>query len=98
MNTAVINIKIDKKTKLQAQNIASDLGFSLSSLINGYLKQLIKSKTVHFSLKEEEPSEYLVQALTESEADRKKGKFVSFKSVDKALGYLDNIINEDRKD
>lgn len=98
MNTAVINIKIDKKTKLQAQNIASDLGFSLSSLINGYLKQLIKSKTIHFSLKEEEPSEYLVQALRKSETDRKKGKFVSFKSVDKALGYLNNIIDEDRKD
>ena len=55
MNTAVINIKTNAKVKSQAQKIASDLGFSLSSLINGYLNQLIKTKTIHFSLTEEIP-------------------------------------------
>jgi len=98
MNTAVINIKTNAKVKSQAQKIASDLGFSLSSLINGYLKSLIKTKTVHFSLAEkEEPSAYMVKALKESEEDRKAGRYSSFSSVDKALKYLDNIIDEDKK-
>ena len=98
MNTAVINIKVDPEVKKDAQNIASDLGFSLSALINGYLKSLIKTKTVHFSLAEkEEPSEYMIKALKESEEDRKAGRVVSFKSVDKAVKYLDNMIDEHKK-
>ena len=97
MNTAVINIKTDVKIKSQAQKIASDLGFSLSALINGYLNQLIKTKTVHFSATEEIPSEFMIQALRESEEDRKKKRFKSFDSADKALEYLDKIINEGKK-
>ena len=97
MDTAVINIKIDSKTKLQAQRVAAGLGFSLSSLINGYLRQLVRVKTISFSLTSEEPSEYLVQALRESEKDRKAGRFNSFRSADEALGFLDKIINESKK-
>ena len=63
MNTAVINIKTNTKVKAQAKKIASELGFSLSALINGYLNQLIRTKTVHFSTTEEKPSEFMVQAL-----------------------------------
>lgn len=92
MNTAVINVKIDPKVKRQAQNIASDLGFSLSALINGYLKSLIKTKTVHFSLTEkEEPSEYLIKALKESEEDRKAGRVSpSFDNVEDAIKWLND--------
>jgi addiction module RelB/DinJ family antitoxin len=97
MSTAVINIKTDPKVKAKAQKVASDLGFSLSSLINGYLNQLVKTKTVHFSALEETPSEYMVQALRESEEDRKKGRYKSFDTADKALEYLDKIIDESKK-
>lgn len=77
METAVINIKIDSRTKLQAQRVAAGLGFSLSSLINGYLRQLIRVKAINFNLTSEEPSDYLIQALKGSEADRKAGRFTS---------------------
>ena len=50
MNTAVINIKVDPKVKTQAQAIAEKLGFSLSSLINAYLREVIRKKAVNFSL------------------------------------------------
>ena len=50
MKTAVINIKTDTEVKANAQKVASELGFSLSSLINGYLRQLVKTKTINFSL------------------------------------------------
>ncbi len=98
MNGAVINIKVEPKLKAEAQKVASGLGFSLSSLINGYLRQLIKTKTIYYSLREEEPSEYLINALRESEEERRKGKFRSFKSADEALGFIDKIINEKPKD
>ncbi len=97
MNTAVINIKTNPKLKAEAQKISSGLGFSLSSLINGYLRSLVRTKTIHFSLVENMPNKYMVQALAESEEDRKKGRFKSFRSTDKALNFIDDIINDGKK-
>ena len=90
MDTVVINIKTKREVKAKAQKVASDLGFSLSSLINGYLNQLVKTKTIHFSLVEEEPNEYMIQALKESEKDRRKGKYVSFKDTDETIRWLNS--------
>lgn len=97
MNTAVINIKVQPDIKKRAQIVASELGFSLSSLINAYLKQLVKTKTITFSTSSEEPTEYLLQALRESKEDIKKGRVVSFDNSDDAINYLDNLIEHDRK-
>lgn len=89
-NTAVINIRTDIDIKNQAQELAKKLGFSLSSLINAYLRQLIRSKTVSFSLSEN-PTPFLVQSLRESKKDI-KGGFLSpsFKNSDKAIKWLKN--------
>lgn len=94
MNTAVINIKADPRVKTKAQKIASELGFSLSALINGYLNQLIRNKAIYFSAIREVPNEYMVQALRESEEDRKNKRFKSFSSVDESLKFVDNIIGD----
>ena len=80
MNTAVINIKTNPEVKAKAQKIAEELGFSLSSLINGYLRSLVKTKAVHFNTSEK-PTDYLIQALKESEKDRRAGRIVSFKNL-----------------
>lgn len=50
MKSQVINIKIDPPTKKRAQELAREMGFGLSTLLNAYLKQFIKYKTVYFSL------------------------------------------------
>lgn len=73
MNTAVINIKTEVPTKRLAQKVASDLGLSLSALINAYLKELIKTKRVEFSVNET-PSPYLINAIKQAEVNYKKGK------------------------
>lgn len=91
MNTAVINIKVEPTVKKKAQKVAHDLGLSLSGLINGYLKQLIRTKTAVFSLKEE-PSEYMIQSLKEAEDDIKEG-YVSpdFDNAKDAIAWLCNL-------
>ncbi len=73
MNTAVINIKTQPEVKAQAQEIASNLGISLSSLINSFLKHLVKTKTVTFSAREE-PSAYLRAVIKKARTNRKQGK------------------------
>lgn len=96
MNTAVVNVKVNPKVKKDAQKIAEQLGLSLSSLINGYLRHLIRTKMVTFSLTEE-PTEYMLQALKESQADIKAGRVISFKKPTDALDYLDKIIVNEKK-
>lgn len=90
MNKTIINIKTDLKIKVHAQKIAADLGLSLSGIINAYLKQLVRAKTIQFSLRHEEiPSDYLLSVLKESERDKKKGNMHSFKTAKEAIAFLD---------
>lgn len=88
MYTSVVNVKIDAKTKKQAQKVAEELGFSLSALIKGYLKQLIHTRRVSFDLSEE-PSEYLLEAIKEAEEDLKNNKASPiFDDPKKAISWL----------
>jgi addiction module RelB/DinJ family antitoxin len=90
MKTAVINIKIEPRVKKQAKKVAADLGFNLSSLLNGYLKHLIKTKAIHFSSKPEgEPTKYMISSLKESERDVKAGRVSPvFDSAEDAITWL----------
>lgn len=93
MNTAVINVKVEPDIKRKSQKVVEELGLSLSGVINGYLRHLIKTKTVHFSLNEQ-PSGYMLKALKRSDEDIKKGRVMSFETPKDALSYLDKIIDE----
>lgn len=97
MNTAVINIKVEPQVKKSAQKIAHTLGISLSGLINGYLRQLIRTKTVTLSAAKEIPSDYMIEALKESEADIQAGRVVSFQSGKETLDYLDKMITKEKR-
>lgn len=97
MNTAVVNVKVNPQVKKEAQKIAAELGLNLSALVNGYLKQLIRNKTVVFSSLEEEPTDYLLEALRQSRKDIKTGRVISFKDSNEALSYLDRLIADEQK-
>lgn len=91
MNTAVIITKTEPQVKLKAQKVAKDLGLTLSSLINAWLRQLIKTKTVVFSAADEEPTQYLLDALRESEEDIKVGRVSpSFDNAKDAIAWLED--------
>ncbi len=96
MNTAVINIKTQPETKIKAQLVAKELGLNLSSIINAYLTQLIKTKTVAFSVREE-PTKYLLEMLKQSRKEIKTGKISrSFSKASDAIGYLDKMIKNEK--
>ena len=46
----LINIKTDKDVKIMAKKTAEELGLSLSAIINAYLKQFIRNKSVFYSV------------------------------------------------
>lgn len=51
----MINIKADRSVKIQAQKVAKKLGMPLSTVINGYLREFVRTETVHFSLRDTLP-------------------------------------------
>ena len=90
MYTAVINIKTEPETKKRAQKFASQIGVSLSSLINAYLKHLVITKKVEFSIKDEEPSDYLKRLIRQADKALKAGKASPrFDNAKDAIAYLE---------
>jgi len=89
MNTAVINIKTALETKRAAQQIAAEIGVSLSALVNAYLKKLIRTKKVEHAL-DEKPNAYLIKAMKQAEKNYKKGNYSPvFRTGEEAVKWLE---------
>jgi len=87
----VINIKADKAVKKQAQHIAGRLGVPLSSIINSFLKQFIRTEEVTFSTASKMTPE-LEAIISEIERDRKVGKNISGPfTVEGAIAHLSSL-------
>lgn len=90
MNTATINFKTDAKVKNEAYKTAKEMGVNLSVVLNGLLRQFIRTKTVVLTASEE-PSEYLIQALKESREDIRRGRVSpAFDNVEDAVKWLNS--------
>ena len=91
MQTTAIYIKTDPEVKTKAQKVAKELGFSLSSLLNAWLRQLIKNKTVTFSVREDEtPNAYLKSVMKKAEENYRKGNTSPvFSNVEDELKWLE---------
>jgi len=96
MASVQVNFKIDSKVKTDAQKIANKMGLSLSDVINGCVREFIRTKTLNFSISEE-PSDYLIKSLKKSEEENKKGDYYHFDNPEGALGFIDKIIKEKEK-
>jgi len=90
MSNAVVTIKVDPQTKKQAQKTAEELGMPLSVVIKAFLKQFIKTKTVEFTARDEQPSEYLKSIIAQAEENLKIGKHSPvFKTGEEAIAWLE---------
>ena len=87
----MITVKTDPKIKAEAQKIAKEMGLSLSGVINAYLSEFVRTKTLRVSLKEEIPSAALIKAIKESEAEYAKGETKSFDNVDDLIRDLKKL-------
>lgn len=85
----MINIKADMEVKKNAQKIAGDLGLTLSAIINSYLKQLIRNKSIYLSTIPQMTPE-LEELIGRAEEDYKKKRNISpvFSDPDEMLKYL----------
>lgn len=97
MNTASILIKTDPKVKEKARKTAEEMGISLTSVVNRYLKHFIETKSITFTVNDETPTQYMIDSLKESEEDVKAGRVITFKNPGDELAYLDKEIENERR-
>lgn len=62
-----------------------------TTVINIKTKPIVKIRAQQI---QDEPSEYLLQALQEAEDDFKKGKIISFKDPNDAVAYVGSLIKK----
>jgi len=88
----VINIKADKEVKENAQQLAKELGFPLSTVINAYLRQFIRNREVYVSSIPRMTPE-IEELLGKVEEDIKRGRNLSpaFSNAREMDDYLDSL-------
>ena len=65
MSTVNTSVKIDAETKKEAQKLFKDLGMSLSTAINIFLKQAVKEQGLPFYIGNSKMKRELSEALKE---------------------------------
>lgn len=90
MNTASIYIKTRPEIKAKVEEIASEFGLSLTHLINSYLKQIVKNKSILSKLSEN-PTKYLLESIKIARRERKEGRASPiFNKADDAIKWLNS--------
>ena len=84
-----MHIKVDKDIKEKSAKIARNLGLSLSTIVNAYLKELIRNREVRLSLEPKLKPE-IEKLLQKASVDYRNNANVSpiFSSAKDAARYL----------
>lgn len=93
MATVNTSIKIDEETKKEAQKLFKDLGLSLSTAINIFLKQAIRKKEIPFYISSLPENSELAQALEEAKKIKKNPS--NYKFYDSPKEMFTNVLGED---
>ena len=87
MNT-VISVRIDKKVKESAQEVAKSAGLSLSTLVNAYLRQVVATRRIEL-FAPEQMTPRLESLIAEVERERRAGKISpAFDNADDFIAAL----------
>lgn len=88
---AVINFKLDKKLKLEAQKVADELGVSLSGVLKNELRRLVADRRVVLDEYVEVPNKKTAKLLKQAQKDIEAGDVYSFRNNKEALRFLDTL-------
>ena len=83
----LITVKTDKTLKKAAHEVAEEIGISLGTLINSFLKQFVRTKEVNFSVSYK-PTPYLIKAIADAENEYAEGKTQKASSIDELARQL----------
>ena len=84
------SIKIDAKTKKEAQELFKDMGMSLTTAVNIFLKQAVREQRIPFYVGQPKYKEEVYQAMRDVE----QGKNLS-KSYRSAKEMIEDILKDE---
>ena len=84
------SIKIDARTKKEAQELFKDMGMSLTTAVNIFLKQAVREQRIPFYVGQPKYKEEVYQAMK----DLKQGKNLS-KSYHSAREIIEDILKDE---
>lgn len=84
--STTITIRVEDKVKKEAGDIFKEVGMDMSTAINVYLKQVIRSKGIPFNISTEIPNATTLKAIKDAE----KGEMASFSSIDDLMEDLND--------
>lgn len=88
MSTTNLNIRTDKAVKDQAEAIFNELGLSLTTAVNMFLRTVIRENGIPFELKLDVPNEITDKAIKEGKellSNPKAPKYTSMEALKDAL-------------
>jgi antitoxin component of RelBE/YafQ-DinJ toxin-antitoxin module len=93
MVKTLMSIKIDADTKKKAQRKAKYIGMPLSTIVNAYIKDFVRSPTVTFPAEPNRLKPEVENDLIEAYEDYKKGRNVvgPFSNAEAMDKYLDGL-------
>ena len=89
MQTANINIRTDSNLKKKVDTLYNKLGLNMSTAINMFLVEPVRTNSLPLSLKLDEPNKKTLKAIEESKKIIKNNKsegYTNIRDLRKALG------------
>jgi len=86
----LLTVKTDKSLKNAAQKTAAELGFSLGTLVNAFLRQFVRSKEINLSIGEYIPNKKLVASLRKGEKEYAEGRLPKPMTLDELIVELNS--------
>ena len=84
--SSTITVRVEDDIKKKASSIFKEIGMDMSTAINVYLKQVIRSNGIPFSVSADVPNAVTLKAIKDAE----KGKMESFSSIDELMEDLND--------
>ncbi len=86
--TTNFTIRLDTKLKSDAETLFNDLGLTLSSAVNVFLRQSLIANGIPFEIKRKEPNKATLAAMEESKSIAKNPRAKGYSDVEEALREL----------
>lgn len=87
--TIPIQIRVDKKTKEEANELFEELGTSMSGAVNMFLRQCVNTGSIPFRIRKPRPSKELLEAMEEAEVLAKDPNAPKYETVEELMAALE---------
>ena len=87
--TVPVQIRIDKKTREEANELFKDLGTDMSGAVNMFLRQCVMTDSIPLKIRKPRPSKELLEVIEEAEAMANDPNTKTYETTEELLSALE---------